>query len=225
MVRNFPHIPLDLEFISWKSSSVIEDVKRTRDPKSDIIAYYYFDAKDPAKCDLRGLLASLLTQLGDSSGLYLGVISQLYIRHSNGSEQPCEGVLGRLLKSLLEVQPQTSIYIIVDGVDNCPNTNTGAKSARKKVVEFLEGLVRSRLSNLYICITSSPEEDMQRCLKVLAPPTRRVSLHEQDGHMEDIKRYTTHFIQNDKDMQTWPAGDKDILFKALSEESERAGGT
>ena len=212
-----------LEFILWNSSSIIEDIKCAEDLKSDMILFYYFDSKDAAKGDLRGLLASLLMQLGDSSGPFLDVVFQLYIKHGHGSEQPCEGALARLLKSLLE-RSQSSIYIIIDGVDNCPNspnTNTGTKSARKKVLEFLEGIVRSRYSNLYICITSSPEGDMQRSLKILAPSSRRVILHEQKGQMEDIESYISHFIQNDTDMQTWPAGDKDLVFKTLS---ERASG-
>jgi hypothetical protein len=213
-------ISVRLEFILWNSSSIIEDIKPTEDPKSDMILYYYFDSKDAAKCDLRGLLASLLMQLGDSSGRFLDVVFQLYIKHGHGSEQPCEGVLARLLKGLLEGS-QSSIYIVIDGVDNCPNTDTGTKSARKKVLGFLEGIVRSRNPKLYICITTSPEGDMQRSLKILAPSSRRVILHEENGQMEDIKSYISHFIQNDADMKTWPAGDQDLVFKTLS---ERAGG-
>ena len=187
-----------------------------------MILYYYFDSKDAAKCDLRGLLTSLLMQLCDSSSLSLGLVSQLYANHSHGSEQPCEGTLTRLLKNLLErLLSQSSIYIIIDGVDNCPNTNSGTTSARKKVLEFLERIVRSRHSNLHICITSSPEGDMQRSFKILAPSARRVTLHEQKGQMEDIKSYIHHFIHEDKDMQTWPAGDQDLVFKTLS---EKAGG-
>jgi hypothetical protein len=185
-----------------------------------MIAYYYIDSKDPAKCDLRGLLASLLTQLGDNSGLYLNAISQLHRENQYGSEQPSEETLARLLKGLLDLQAQNSIYIIIDGVDNCSNTETtGTKSARKKVLEFLEDLVRSKHSHLYICITSSPVKDMQRTLKLLAPSTRRVVLHEEDGQMEDIKLYISHVVQ--KDMQTWPAKDRDLIVETLS---ERAGG-
>lgn len=185
-----------------------------------MIAYYYIDSKDPAKCDLRGLLASLLTQLGDNSSLYLDAIFQLHSKHRNGSEQPSEAALARLLKGLLELQAQYSIYIIIDGVDNCSNTGTTeTKSARKKVLEFLEDLVRSKHSNLYICITSSPVKEMQRTLKLLAPSTRRVVLHEEDGQLEDIKLYISHVVH--KDMQTWPPKERDLIVETLS---ERAGG-
>jgi len=47
-------------------SSIIEEVSRTRS-KSEIIARYYFDSKKPDKRNLRGLLASLVTQLCESS--------------------------------------------------------------------------------------------------------------------------------------------------------------
>jgi hypothetical protein len=201
----------------WKSSSVIEEVQRTRD-KSDMIAHYYFNSKDPTKCDLRGLLASLVTQLGDSSDRYLGAIFQLHANRPNVSERPSETELARLLKSFPGLQAQNSIYIIIDGIDNCPNT--GTKSARRKVLEFLEDLVRSRHSNLHICITSSPKKDMQRYLNLLASSTRdrRVTLHEQDGQMEDIKIYISDFVKKDEGMQTWPDGDKERFVEVLSDQ-------
>jgi hypothetical protein len=188
-----------------------------------MIAYYYFDNKDPAQYDLWGLLASLVTQLGEGSDSYLTSISQSHASHRNGSDPPSENELARLLKGFPGLQTQYNIYIIIDGVDKCPNTgSTGAKSTRKKVLEFLEDLARSRYPNLHLCITSSPEEDMDRYLNLLASSSRdrRVNLDRQDGQKEDIKRYISEFVQHDYGMQRWPDGIKEDFIETLSKRGD-----
>jgi hypothetical protein len=188
-----------------------------------MMAYYYFNSGDPDKRNLWGLLTSLVTQLGEGSDRYLTSISQSHTSHRNGSEPPSENELARLLKGFPGLQTQYNIYIIIDGVDKCPNTGaTGAKSARRKVLEFLEDLARSRYPNLHLCITSSPEEDMERYLNLLASSSRdrRVNLDKQDAQKEDIKRYISHFVKEDVGMQKWPDGIKEDFIDTLSERGD-----
>jgi hypothetical protein len=92
-----------------------------------LIAYYYFDFKDVAKCDLRDLLSSLLTQLCGDSDRCWSVLSQLYTGCRNGSEQPREDALVGCLRKIPELPGQVPIYVIVDAIDECPN-NTGTPS-------------------------------------------------------------------------------------------------
>ncbi|KAF8493461.1 ankyrin repeat-containing domain protein [Russula emetica] len=202
------------------SSSIIQEVNRTRN-KSDIIAFYYFDSKNPKKRDLWGFLASLVTQLYESSKRHPKSMPTLYTKCRNSSDPPSEAELKQLLNDFLaELKAQSSIFIVIDGVDHCMETEC-TESPRKKVLKFLEDLVRAKHSKLYICITSSLMEDMEKSLKQMAAgaSSRQVMLHDEVGQKKDIKTYIAAFVRDH--MQTLPDKDKDDLIKMLS---EQAGG-
>ncbi|KAH9960940.1 hypothetical protein BC827DRAFT_1206420 [Russula dissimulans] len=168
--------------------------------QSALVAYYYFDFKDVAKRDVRGLLSSLLMQLGDGSLQCYGVLSQLYTTCRDGSEQPTEVALVKCLKAMLELPGQVPIYLIVDALDESPNTY-GTPSARKKALAFVKELMGWKHPNLYVCITSRPEQDIQNTLNPLIPTSRRVSLHDEGGQREDINSYIHSFVHTDETMQ------------------------
>jgi hypothetical protein len=206
----------------WRnSSSIIEEVNHNLS-KSEIIVCYYFDSEKSDKRNFRGLLASLVMQLCESSKRHPESIPALYTKCRNGSDPPNEADLTQLLNRFLaELQAQFSIYIVIDGVDNCIEAES-TEFPRKKVLKFLEDLVRSpRHSKLNICITSSLKEDMEKSLKplVAGASSRQVILHDEKGQMEDIKAYVAAFVR--KHIQTLPDKDKDYVIKTLS---ERAGG-
>ncbi|KAF8493463.1 hypothetical protein F5888DRAFT_1926981 [Russula emetica] len=200
-------------------SSIIQEVNRTRN-KSEIIACYYFDSKNSKRRNLWGLLASLVTQLYESSKRHPKSMPTLYTKCRNSSDPPSEVELTQLLNDFLaELKAQFSIYIVIDGVDNCMETGS---TESPKVLKFLEGLVRTKHSKLYICITSTLMEGMEKSLKQMAAgaSSRRVVLHDEDGQKKDIKTYITAFVRNN--MQTLPDKDKEDVIKTLS---ERAGGS
>jgi hypothetical protein len=196
------------------SSAVIEDIKRMRQTASALIAYYYFDFKDVAKRDLRGLLSSLLLQFCDDSDQCWEALSKLYATCGDGSEQPSEDALAQCLRDMLELQ-EHPIYIIVDALDECSN-HTGTPSPRKKVLKFLQDLARWRHPNLHLYITSRPEQDIQSTLKPLTPASRRVSLHEEGGQMRDINSYIHSFVRTDESMRRWSAEDQELVINMLS---------
>jgi hypothetical protein len=219
----------------WNSSSIIEEVSRpqikqkiieevnlNRTPKKPkIIARYHFDSEKPDKRNLRGLLTSLVTQLRENSERHPEFMATLYTKCRDGSDPPSEAELTQLLThSLVEHQAQSPIYIFIDGVDHCMETDS-TDSPRKKVLKFLEDLVRSRHSKLYICITSSQEEDMKKSLNqmVAGALSRLVMLHDQGEQKKDVKTYIGSFVRSH--MQTLPKKDKDDLINKLS---DRAGG-
>ncbi|KAI0274204.1 hypothetical protein BGY98DRAFT_1188657 [Russula aff. rugulosa BPL654] len=169
-------------------SAIIEKIKDLRKSRSALLAYYYFDFKDATKRDVRGLLTSLLLQLIDDSDPCWDLLSQLHETCRDGSEQPSEAALAQYLNGMLDLPGQIPTYIIIDALDECPN-NTGTPSAREKVLDFVEDLVQSKHSNLFICITSRPEQDINTALNPLTPPSRRVSLHEEGGQIEDINNF------------------------------------
>jgi hypothetical protein len=202
------------------SSAIIEDIKHMRESKSALAAYYYFDFKDAAKRDIRGLLTSLLLQFVDDSDCCWDLLSQLHKGCRDGSEQPSDATLAQCLKNMLGLPGQLPVYIIIDALDECPN-NIGTPSSREKVLDFVEDLVQSNYSNLSMCVTSRPEQDITTILNPLTPSSRRVSLHEEVGQRGDIDSYVRSFVQSDRAMRRWRAEDRELVIDVLS---ERANG-
>ena len=104
------------------------------------------------------------------------------------------------------------IYVIVDGLDECPNTS-GLPTAREKVLNFLEDLVTLKLSNLRICVTSRPEIDIKIVLEPVA--SLRVSLHDENGQRSDILDYISNVVHSDRKMRRWSAEDKQLVIDTL----------
>lgn len=79
---------------------------------------------------------------------------------------------------MLQLPGQPATYIIVDSVDECPNTS-GVLSPRERVLELVEELVNLRLLNLHLSFTSRPDADIVAALLPLA--SRIVPLQDQSG--------------------------------------------
>jgi hypothetical protein len=205
--------------IDSTSSAIIEDIKSMREERSALVAYHYFDFKDASKRHFHGLLASLLSQLSDDSDPCRDALHELFKRCRDGSERPSDTGLVKCLGSMLKLSGRP-IFIIADALDECPST-TGTPSAREEVLNFVEDLVGSNHSNLFICITSRPEQDIQAVLNPLASTSRRVLLHDERGQREDISSYVRSFVYADRDMRRWREEDKELVINTLS---ERAGG-
>jgi hypothetical protein len=189
--------------------------------ESTLIAYYYFDFRDTSKHNLRDLLASLLFQLGDGSNYCWGILNRLFTVCRDGAEQPSDVALAKCLTTMLERPGQAPMYIIMDALDECPNTsNNEIPSSREQVLNFVEDLVTSQSPNLFICITSRPELDISTVLSPLTPPSRRVSLHEEADQTEDIKGYIRSFVNADSAMRRWREEDKELVINTLSERAD-----
>jgi len=202
------------------SSAIIEDIRHMQDSRSALIAYYYCDFKDVTKRDVRGLLASLLLQLVGHSDSCWDTLHQLYKASCDGLEQPSEVALVKCLGSMIDIPGQVPIYLIIDALDECPN-DTGTPSAREKVLNFILDLCQPDHPNLFVCITSRPEQDISATLNSLTSPSNSVSLHEEGGQRQDINSYVRSFVQTDAAMRRWREEDKELVVNVLS---ERAGG-
>jgi len=190
-----------------------------REERSALVAYHYFDFKDASKRHVRGLLASLLSQLSDDSDTCRDILHKLFKLCRDGSERPSHVALAKCLGTMLKLSEQP-IFIIADALDECPSI-TGTPSSREEVLNFVEDLVKSNHPNLFVCITSRPEQDIQAVLNPLTSASRRVSLHEEHGQKEDIRSYVRSFVHADREMRRWREEDKELVIKTLS---ERAGG-
>ena len=148
-----------------------------------MVAYYYFDFIDTPKQDIRSLLSSLIAQLSAKSDLCYNILSNLYSKHDSGSLLPDDEALTQCLKEMLEFPGQPLIYIIVDALDECPNS-PGAPSPRELVLDLIEELVTLQPPDLRHCITSRPEVDIQDVLGPLV--AHSVSIHNEAGQQQDI---------------------------------------
>ena len=182
-----------------------------------LLAYYYFDFKDIAKQDIRGLLASLLSQFCATSDPCYHVLSNLYSENHEGSEQPDNETLIDTLKQILGLSDSPMRCIILDAIDECPNTS-GFPTAREEVLDLLEDLVGLGLPNLRICVTSRPEVDIRTVLEPLT--SLHMSLHEQSGQKQDILDYIKNVIQSDRRMRRWRPKDKQMVIDTLSEKAD-----
>ena len=59
---------------------------------------------------------------------------------------------------MLAVRDHHPIYLIMDALDECPDTSE-APSPRNRILQLLEELVDLHVPSLRICITSRPEFD------------------------------------------------------------------
>jgi hypothetical protein len=207
------------KLIVSSSSAIIEDIKHMRESRSALVAYYYFNFNDQTKRDIGGFLASILLQLVNASDSCQDTLYQLYKICGDGSEQPSEAALARCLNGMIDLPGQVPIYVIVDALDECPN-DTGTPSAREKVLNLMRDLIRSNRPNLFVCITSRPEQDINNILNPLTLPSNRVSLHEEVGQRHDIDCYVRSFVQHDAAMRRWRAEDKELVINVLSERAD-----
>ena len=181
------------------------------------MAYYYFDFRDTAKQDVRGLLSSLVVQLCAKSDPCYDILSQLYSTHDAGLRLPDDDALMQCLKDMLELPGQPLIYIVVDALDESPNS-PGAPSPRELVLDLIEDLVELHLPNLRICVTSRPEADIQGAL--VPSVSQSVSLHDEAGQKQDITDYIDSAVQSDRKMRKWRAEDRQLVIDALTQRAD-----
>ena len=98
------------------------------------MAYFFFDFKDTAKQDANAFLSSVLVQLSSQSDSLCNILLEFYSAHQCGSEQPSDGALLQCLEKMLKVPSNLPFYLIVDALDECPDTS-GVHSSHNKVLK------------------------------------------------------------------------------------------
>ncbi len=181
-----------------------------------LLAFFYFDFREDQKKDLRGLLSSLLAQLCHQSDKYFDIPLKFYLEHAEGSRHPSDDALAKCLRDILQLPGLAPVYLIVDALDECPNT-PALRSPRANVLNFIKDLVESQIPNLHICVTSRLEPDIKHVLDPLIP--RFVSLHDESGQKKDIENYIKSVINTNPENQ-WEAADKQQVVDVLTEKSD-----
>jgi hypothetical protein len=181
------------------------------------LAFFYCDFRDDQKQGLRGLVSSLLIQLCGHSDAYYRVLSDFYSEHDSGEQQASNRELVQCLKAMLWLPEQSTVFIIIDALDECPRTSK-IPSPRDEVVDLVEELVTSRISNLRICVTSRPEADIAPVLDPLV--FRSISIHGEHGQNRDIAEYVKSVVNTDREIRRWKARDKQLVIDTLTEKAD-----
>ena len=199
------------------SSAIIEDIRALQKSGLASLAFFYCDFREDQKKDAHGLLSSLLVQLGDQSDVYSATLFNFYVAHGRGSQDATSDELLECLKGMLKLPGQSTVHIIIDGLDECPVT-TGLPSPREKVLELVEELANLHIPNSRICVTSRPEADIIPVLEPLA--FYSVSLHGESGQVQDIAEYVKSVVHTNREMKRWKATDKQLVIDALIKKAD-----
>jgi hypothetical protein len=198
-------------------SAIIQDIEGMHAAGLATMAYYYFDFRDDKKQNCYGLVSSLISQLSAESDSCYNILSQLYSRYTRGIRKPDIDELKSCMTDMLSLQGQAPIYIIIDGVDECPNF-PGRPSAREEVLELVEEFVELELPNLHLCVASRPEMDIRTVLEPLT--SLKLSLHDESGQKEDIIKYIKFVVRSDRSMRRWKEEDKQLVVDTLSDKAD-----
>jgi len=178
------------------------------------MTYFYCDFKDTKKQHVTGLLASLAAQLSAKCDTCYNILCALYSECDAGLRQPSDDELMNSLEKMLNLEGQPPIYIIIDGLDECPG-DSDQEYPRARVLQQVENLVTLQLRNVRICVTSRFEADIQECLTSLTSHT--VSLDDEQGQKKDITDYIRHIVYSDRKMRQWRDEDKEMVIEVLSQ--------
>lgn len=199
------------------SSTIIQEIDIMRKSGLASLAFYYYDFREDRKKDIRGLLSSMLFQLFDQSDAYHDILSNFYSTYRRGVQNPSDDELLRCLKDLLELPGQVPIYLIIDALDECPNTSA-MPSPREEVLSLVDQLIGSRFANLRVCVTSRPETDIK---VVLEPLTfHSISIHDESGQIQDIENYIKSVVHTDPKNRRWKQEDKQLVIDHLTRRAD-----
>ena len=204
-------------FIPPSSSAIVQDISALQNAGLASLAYFYFDFRDTNKQALRNALASFLAQLSAHSDGYCDILSHVHQAHNDGVDKPSTETMIACFKEMLALPNQTPVYIILDALDECPNT-PGAPSAREGVLDYLKGLVGLQLPNLHICVTSRPEIDIRTALEPLV--SYQISIHDQNGQKKDIEDYIRAVVYSEPMMKRWRDNEKKFAIETLTESAD-----
>jgi hypothetical protein len=217
--------------MSSLSSAIIQDIEPMQEAGQALMGYFYFDFRDASKQHRHDLLTSLIAQLSARSVPRCDILSHLYAA-LDGARQPTDQELTKCLKKMLTVPDQRPIYLIIDALDESPDT-PGIPSPREGVIQLMAELVKLRLPDLHICVTSRPNTDIEDLFEPRTPnfdieddfeslTPLRVSLHDESGQRNDIVDYVTSVVYSNSEriMRGWGKEEKDLVIETLSKQSD-----
>ncbi|KAF7968506.1 hypothetical protein HWV62_30226 [Athelia sp. TMB] len=202
-VVGFIHTVSENRFIRCRSSSAIEDVKKSCKGKSSVgYAYFFFDGTS-AQSKLaahESLVRSCIIQFSDRFDGIPSALVELYEDEDNGRSQPA---LSSLEDTLLQIlQSFGAAYIVIDALDECDD--------RPRLLRWIESVTSQTSDILHLMVTSRPEPDIKDRLRPLCNLCE-VDLADRQGS-DDICRYIDASLSG---VNAWTASQKELVRIAL----------
>ena len=164
------------------TATVIDDIttRFCTDPNIGV-AYLYCNFQRKDKQQVHDLLASLVKQLSLPATSQLEAVKGIYYQHTRSRTRPSVTEVSQLLKSV--AMQYSTVYIIVDGLDECQVEN----GCRSSLISELFGIQESCASNLFATSRFIPEitEEFE------GRTTLEIMASEQD-----VRRYVDGHISN-----------------------------
>ena len=215
----YPRFHFGPDSLFHRRSAIIEDLNGICGTGSAHIAFFFFDFKDVKKQDARALLSSLIVQLSDQSSSFYDILFGFFSSHRDGTQQPSVEKLTQCLENMLMAPRDVPIYVILDAIDECPDTS-GIQSSRDQVLALVEKLLNLGFPKFHLCVTSRPEIDIKNVLGPLTLPANSICLHDQSGQRKDIADFVRAVVYSDKNMRRWRDEDKELVIQTLSERAD-----
>jgi hypothetical protein len=162
--------------LTISSSNIIQNLEHSynSDPFA-AIAYHFISFKDETTLDLSILLHRLVSQLFAARPDTPEPLKELQRCYDSGNN-PTHQLLEQSLKAV--AKGFTRCYIIIDGLDECPNP-VDAASLRSKLVGrpreellgFLNKIRQWQLTSLHVFVSSRPYKEIRQSLQQILPMT------------------------------------------------------
>ncbi|VDC07066.1 unnamed protein product [Peniophora sp. CBMAI 1063] len=187
-------------------SSVVDALK---DDPSLLCVYFYFDVNDPGKQDCRGLVSSLVSQLGTRSDDGIRILDEARRRTP---EHPVYDELLDMLSRLLCFSGRTAI--VIDALDECPEP--ARESALLDLLKHLSRVQAKEEVDVRVLVVSRPEVDIVQCMPDLA--THTLDFNEAAEHLHDIEVYISNQLYNAEaasNLKWWSEDTKESVKEEL----------
>ena len=171
------------------------------------VAYYFFDFKDTAKQDVKGLLASLLKQMVVTLGSLPKPLLELFQRHRlRNPERPTPPTIEELMRALIDIiSLRSTMFILVDALDECKQIGL--------LLETLCAIFKQIGSSCRFLFTSRAENEIQRVLQKQNIKSLQIQSEAVD---HDVAIYVRAVLETDDRLQAYRQGIKDLIATSLT---------
>ncbi|QYT00974.1 hypothetical protein H0G86_008031 [Trichoderma simmonsii] len=200
------------------TSSVIDYLKDRHTLKpSTALAYFYFSFSDIKKQQVNEMLASLIKQVcSNRPGVsQLHAIKRLNDYKTKGQRPDTQTLEAALLSS---TSGYSAVYIIIDGLDECPLLG----GQREQLLKSLRRILAAASDNFHTFLTSRKEPDINLRISPLLSSPAKIEidlLNYQQAIDNDIRQYINLTLATD-DFDKWPEEVKEEARQLLIQKAD-----
>lgn len=181
-----------------------------------ILAYWYFDNRDPATQDIRKLLRFILRRVAASADTFPKSVADLAADHElPNSDLDVKALCTALTETLAEVDEV--VYIILDAIDEYPAD--GNTVLRKELLGVIGELVEAQLDKLHLLVTSIRERDIHAAFKRLAQPP--VEMDIEKPVVVDLDAYLDKNVEELAISRKWNENTKAEVSRVLGDNEQK----